>query len=674
MRERPGAAGRNPGSASEAAADAAWLRRQDRRRRRRVGRGMGPGATPAARLGAALCSAHHDAIASLNRIAAALRAEAADGVLAPAAKRYSDAVARINASGGAAVEAALQGDRAVGAAWVEVEKVVAVGRGSAGDGRGGVARRPALPSHASDSKSGSPSGVCDPWLAEARFAAACRIALAARRACLTRLGRLFDESVMAERRRAKALGTGAEIVAEALAVLGGSGVTGETADGKASVTASKQSRSLLNVQSAASGLCRGSDALRPKLERRVRPMLGALLSAAGQSRRAEARAAGTSVTSAGDAGGRGADGSEVSPPAHASTDVRPAALGFGDDGTDLWADEDLTRSGPPAEPLPGSAGEHHARPSALSFVSMAPADVPRPIDSPQVVRWGSVLVRSSGFMKKWQPGIAVVTSMGWLHLWSGGASEAELGSNRDDVARQVTRHGSHVPAEPRRAAWAQGGGTTTAAAASAAAGSSAAAGDAAGSGGETADASGPTSAMGVPAVFPAGKSFSGLADITDESLESLVTGSLPLVEPWRSIDLVTCAPGSAAAERDDDMAAAAASAVKRQAPSGRGGETVEVAAGRSGAEGHGAWVVRLRRPGLFGTSVETITLRCRPGRADGTGAEATSASGASTSPPAGAAGGDSSSAAAEEEQTSAALAEGWIRDCWAAAHAARSFE
>lgn len=563
--------------------------------------------------------------------------------------------------------------------WAEVERVVSVGRGSAGDGRGGVARRPALPNHASEAKGGSgrsgvSNGVCDPWLAEARFAAACRTALAARRACLTRLGRLFDESVMAERRRAKALGTGAEIVTEALAVLGGSGVTGETEDGKASVTASRQSRSLINVQSAAAGLCRDSDALRPKLERRVRPMLGALLSAAGQSRRADARAEGSGGTSGG--GGGGGRGGALST---TSTDVRPAALGFADDGTDLWADEDLTRSGPSAEPGSGSAsessaGSHHARPSALSFVSMAPADVPRPIDSPQVVRWGSVLVRSSGFMKKWQPGIAVVTSMGWLHLWSGGASEVELGSNRDDVARQVSRHGSHVPAEPRRGTWATDGASESA---TSSADTMSAGGGGGGGGAESADPSRPTSAMGVPAVFPAGKSFSGLADITDESMESLVTGSLPLVEPWRSIDLVTCAPGSAAAERDDDMAAAAASAVKRQAPSGRGGETVEVEAGKSGAEGHGTWVVRLKRPGLFGTSVETITLRCRPGRADGSPAEAgpsaASSSPASTSPSASAAGG-ASGAAADEEQVSAELAEGWIRDCWAVAHGARSFE
>jgi len=501
-------------------------------------RGLGPSATPGSRLGAALGRWHASAAASLNAASASLTEEGLGEVLAPAKARFHAAATEVVLAGSPAVDSCLRASAAVSAAWRGVERLRALARGEgAADGRGGAARRPPAPPHAAD------PGEADLWLAEARFLAACRVSLAARRRCLRTLGQLFDRTTAADRARAAAIGTAAELMTSALGSLGGSG-------GKAKGGGPD------DVIAAVRGMSHGADSLRTRLELAARPLLASML-----------------VAEAAEEGG---------------ADPRAECLGFAADGTDVLLDG------------LGDGASLAGAVSVLSFVGMAPSDVPSPLASPHVLRRGPVRVRTGGVFRQWSGGFAVVTVSGWLHVYVG--DTLSLGCSPEAA-------GLATPAAERGRAGATGPGPAAGAAA--------------------APASTPTRAIGVPAVFPGGKAFSGVSDVQDASLDDALAEPASLLRPWRSVDLVSCPPGSAEAEREDAMAAAASTALRRRKPHGE--SSVEVR--RPSAQEPADFEVAVTTAGLFGSSTKRLALRVE---------------------------GDE--------------AEAWVRDCWRAAHAARMME
>lgn len=556
-------------------------------------RGLGPDATPIDRLGLAVARSHARASAELLKLASACGDAASDDALLGAAEKYKAITLDMTAAASALVADAGSSTKRVAAAWNVLARLQSRGRsalgdaapasaaagppsGAARDGRGGVFRRP---------RSAAPPGAAhldgsaDPWLAEARFAACCRVALAARRRCLARLGHLFEKALEAEKFRGKVLSESAELVTTALDRLGGS--TGK------------------EVRDAASLLGHGPDGLRARLERRIRPMLGAMLSSAGSAEYSD-------------------DDTDVDP--------RAARLGFAADGTDTTVDGDIlgravgagaagggssAASSSAAAGTRGTARGVLSVPSVLAFVGMVPADTPSPLDSPMVVQWGAVELRSGGIFRRWSPALAVVTALGWLHLVTGKTEAVELGANRDVVA-ELAAIGSRT------------GGVASAKRPEATASLE-----------QPAEPSG-VRALGVPCVFPAGRAFAGLADARDEDVPALVSDAAELVKPWKSVDLASLEPPG---ERDEEAgyAEAMGSLERRGAvPSGSARVSVEPSPG----DGAGALKLTIRRPGLFTDSVDTVVMR----------------------------------AVVAEEGLRETACELWLDALWRAGHAARQFE
>jgi hypothetical protein len=589
-------------------------------------RGVGPDATPMDRLSLAIARAHQRAAASLTALSDTCGEVAGEDVLLGAAQRYKTVAMEVGSSATVLVADAGTATKAVAAAWNALARLRERSAGTAAgtsagasesDGRGGVFRRPTSTGAVGAAHL---DGSADPWLSEARFAASCRVALAARRRCLARLGSLFEKALETEKFRGKILAESAELITGALDALGAStsvGLGGGTGRGAAAAGAGGGGGggggSVAAVRDASSLLCHGTDALRARLERRIRPMLGAMLSSAGSAEYSDDEAA---------------------------VDPRAARLGFGSDGTDMAVEGDILGRAVPGATRSGSANPSAGSsvPSVLTFVGMVPADVPSPLGSPMVVRWGPVELRSGGIFRRWTPAIAVVTALGWLHLVAGKSDEAELGANRDgtaELAEQASRKGGVEPRHPgppdsARTAAARGG---AAAAASGAGASGAGTVGTAGRGG--------VRALGVPDVFPAGRAFTGLSDVRDEDLTDMVSDAADLVKPWKSLDLASVEPHGTSDGSPGYEVAQASFERRSAAPSG----SARVSVGPSPVDGPGAMKITIRRPGMFADSVDAVIMRAALPKGAETGA-----------------------VTAEE------ACDAWIRALWRAGHAARQCE
>jgi len=155
--------------------------------------------------------------------------------------------------------------------------------------------------------------------------------------------------------------------------------------------------------------------------------------------------------------------------------------------------------------------------SFLSFVSLCPADVPSPLVSPLVLRWGRGWRRTGGLFRGWSPCTIVLTMAGMLHIFEDGA---DMGTNSTIVNRGVKSQ-----RKPEH-----GAGTSTG---KASVGSR--------SGDHGPDSGRPRANSPGGASFPPGPPFAGLADIPDASARDRVKKCQ--ADPAHSVCLRGCVPG-----------------------------------------------------------------------------------------------------------------------------------
>jgi hypothetical protein len=474
-----------------------------------------PDPSPGGRLGAMLKKVHSRAVESLRSRERSLAEDLEKAVVEAALAKYKHAFKTISAEGMSVVDAATKTTKAVPEVW---------SKGFPHSERDGLGR-----------------GSTCPWIHEVSMARACRAALVARRRCLSRLGKLFELANEAEHLRCKALLAAADALSGVVASIGQdtlSGKTGGTEGADASFA----------VRKAAEGMGTGPDGLRARLERQVRPLLGAMLcrpSSEGVSGDME------------------------------SVDIRATLLGYAPDGTDLAVEGDaLGAKGDPTH-------LHGRVPSVLAFCGMVPSGVSCPLMSHQIRCWGVLSIRGTGLLRRWRQCIVVLTHWGWLHVVDGPLETLDLGCSLQAVAECVTPSTcgfsflEQAIADKREPAMAK---------------------------------SAAPRAAGVPDAFPPGKSFERVSDVTDDDVDGIIHAAAAPFKPWRTVDLINCPPPPVAAERDAIFTAAAASHKTRTTP--RGEATTEVAVDT--AEGAGVWRVKVTRPGFLGSSTEILTLRCDP--------------------------------------------------------------
>lgn len=388
-----------------------------------------------------------------------------------------------------------------------------------------------------------PIPTTDPWLAELWVARCARGSLAARRGALTDLGRLFEKSRALERKRGESLAAAAELIAEVVATLtppaaaaaAAAAIAAETASGLGPAVG--KGDSLSAVRASAREL-RLVEEFPRALEHRCAAAVDAAL-AALEARLRPARALPATAAAA-------SSGATVDAAAEAEAAAAESiAMTLGHGGLE-----------PAAAPAPASSALASLRGgSSLAYCGLCPADVPSPLRSALVVRWGRVEVLATGiaFMRRWNPGIAVLTVTGFLHVFRDG----------EDVATRLT----HADGSPMSADQITGAGAESRTKA-------------------PLPAAVATRALGVPDVFPAGRAFSGLLDVAPDSVAALVGACDRAPQPSHSLAL---RPASRRARVDVE------SVVKDY--------------------GEGAWRVTVTRPGFLGSSVDRLVLRCVTGTA-----------------------------------------------------------
>lgn len=383
--------------------------------------GVGPGSSSTARLRHQLADVYAQMSSVMRDVGTELHLELVEKVLAPMVASYAKECREVEEAGDILERVLTDADSAAGGVWDRYRQTVrgaeastsrraraafggpagGVVSGGTGSGSGGASAASTTGGSASDSDEASNRSE-DPWLGELRYARVVRGLLACRRAYLRGMGALFERFRTAETRRGKALGAAAELSAGVMRRwVDGAGVKTE-----ALVSAARQLHThgdfLTRVEEEAWTLHRAMSA------ERAASRLGASDDEGEEeggfhslSRTASAAAA---------AGAHGADPS-TSEPSHSHPAFEPAPVS--------------ASGGTPVSHGAGATGSSGR--SFLQFVGQAPADIPSPLLSPLVVRWGRAEMQSGGLFRRWKLVTLVLTVRGNLFVFD---DEDDLATHR----------------------------------------------------------------------------------------------------------------------------------------------------------------------------------------------------------------------------------------------------